>query len=285
VNHLSAVTPDERADVPRLDRRCRARSSGPHVNGVRIDSISRQHYLLSIESFLSCGYSHVVHFCAAHPTVEARRDLAFRAILNMGSMNVPDGMAVAWAARLFGLRTERLAGTEGMYLSARWGGPRMVRHYLFGSTRHTLERLRARLEEINPGILIVGAEAPPFGPVRDADIRESVGRIQDAGTQMLWVGLGAPKQELAAHRLQALHAAPVILCVGAAFDFVAGTKRRAPVWMQQAGLEWLHRLGSEPQRLWKRYAIGNARFVAGVISDKVFLERTRSGRVATLARK
>lgn len=284
--NLNAVTLDERADVPRLERRCRARTFGPSVNGVRIDPITPQNYLRSIERFLSCGHSHVVHFCAAHPTVEARRDPTYRAILNKGAMNVPDGMAVAWAARLFGLRTGRLAGTDGMYLTAKWGAPRVVRHYLYGSSGRTLERLQARLKEVNPGILIVGAEAPPFGPVRDADVRESVSRIQDAGAQLLWVGLGAPKQDLAAYRLQALHAAPVILCVGAAFDFVAGTKPRAPLWMQQAGLEWLHRLGSEPQRLWRRYAVGNVRFVAGVTSDKVFLGGTGyGGRAATPARQ
>jgi N-acetylglucosaminyldiphosphoundecaprenol N-acetyl-beta-D-mannosaminyltransferase len=240
------------------------------VNRVRIDPITPQNYLRSIDKFLSCRHSHVVHFCSAHTTVEARRDPTYQAILNKGSLNVPDGMPVAWAARLFGLPTERLAGTEGMHLAAKWGVARALRHYLYGSTKHTLERLQARLEELYPGILIVGAESPPFGPFREEDIGESLRRIQDAGTHMLWVGLGAPKQDVAADRLRVLHAAPVILGVGAAFDFVAGTKRRAPAWMRDAGLEWLHRLGSEPHRLWKRYVIGDPLFVAGVIADKIF---------------
>jgi N-acetylglucosaminyldiphosphoundecaprenol N-acetyl-beta-D-mannosaminyltransferase len=105
-------------------------------------------------------------------------------------------------------------------------------------------------------------------------VAEAARRMQDAGAQTVWVGLGAPKQDLMAHRLRVLHAAPVTLCVGAAFDFVAGTLQRAPRWMRRAGLEWVHRFAAEPRRLWRRYLIGNAEFVAGVARDQ--LRRTLS---------
>jgi N-acetylglucosaminyldiphosphoundecaprenol N-acetyl-beta-D-mannosaminyltransferase len=211
----------------------------------------------------------VVHFCAAHPTVEARNDPAYRAILNVGALNVPDGMPVALAARMFGSSTERLAGTEGMHLAAKWGSEQGLRHYLYGGTPETLDLLQRRLRELYPDIEIVGAESPPFRPLTDEEVSESARRMQDAGAQALWIGLGAPKQDLMAFRLRTLHAAPVILCVGAAFDFVAGTITRAPVWMRRSGLEWAHRLLSEPRRLWKRYLLGNPRFVAGVVSDRI----------------
>ena len=264
---LSIARSDELAALPLLERRCRARTTEPQVNGVRIDAITPENFVRSLATFLSCGHSHVVHFCAAHPTVEARRDSGYRDVLNKGALNVPDGMPVAWAARMFGLRTERLAGTEGLHLAALWGVDRGLRHYLYGGTPETLERLRRRLEQMCPGILIVGAESPPFHPLSDEEVAASVRRMQDAGAQALWVGLGVPKQDLVAYRLRTLRAAPVILCVGAAFDFVAGTVPRAPTWMQRSGLEWLHRLGSEPRRLWKRYLLGNPRFVTGVVAD------------------
>lgn len=272
-----SLTSDELADLPVLERRCRTRTTGPEVNGVRFDAISPETYLRSLATFLSCGHSHVVHFCASHPTVEARRDPDYRDVLNKGSLNVPDGMPVAWAARMLGSRTERLTGTEGMHLAALWGVDRGLRHYLYGGTPETLEKLRRRLEERYPGILIVGVESPPFRPLTDEEVAESVRRMQDAGTQALWVGLGVPKQDLIADRLRTLHVAPVILCVGAAFDFVAGTITRAPMWMQRMGLEWVHRLASEPKRLWKRYLIGNPEFVMGVVRDRLLGSGQREG--------
>lgn len=266
---MPAVDSGPRVELPRLERRCHQRASTPQVNGVRIDATSAERFLESVETFVSCGHSHVVHFCAAHPTVEARRDVGYREVLNRGSLNVPDGLPVAWAARLLGAKTDRLPGTDGMRLTATWGVERGLRHFLYGGTPETLELLRQRLEETYPGILIVGAESPPFRPIEDDELRRTVRGMQEAGAQALWVGLGAPKQDLMASRLRGLRAAPVILCVGAAFDFIAGTIRRAPVWMQRSGLEWAHRLGSEPRRLWKRYLVGNPMFVSGVLRDRV----------------
>ncbi len=260
-----------------LERRCRERTGWTRVNGVRIDRVTPTEFLDSIQTFVSCGHSHVVHFCAAHPTVEARRDPSYRDVLNKGALNVPDGVPVAWVARMSGSNTERLAGTDGMHLTARWGVERGLRHYLYGGSPETLERLKRRLSKRYPGILIVGAESPPFRALSDEEVADSARRMQDAGTQALWVGLGAPKQDLMAQRLRALHASPVTLCVGAAFDFVAGTSSRGPLWMRRSGLEWLYRLASEPRRLWKRYLIGNVEFVAGVVQERLGRSTSRDG--------
>ena len=118
---------------------------------MRIDTITPDNFIDSFSTFLACGHSHVVHFCAAHPTVEARDDPGYRYILNTGALNVPDGMPVAWAARMFGSRTERLTGTDATHLAAGWGVDRALRHYLYGGTPETLERLQQRLEESYPG--------------------------------------------------------------------------------------------------------------------------------------
>ena len=266
---MSVVLPARQVPGLGPERRCRERTEWPRVNGVRIDAITPESFVGSLSTFLSCGHSHVVHFCAAHPTIEARSDATYRGILNTGALNVPDGMPVAWAARMFGARTERLAGTDGMHLTALWGVERGLRHYLYGGTPETLDRLQRRLEERYPGIVIAGAESPPFRPLTDDEVAESADRMRAVGTQALWIGLGAPKQDLMAYRLRRLHSAPVILCVGAAFDFTAGTMKRAPSWMRRSGLEWAHRLLSEPQRLWRRYLVGNPMFVAGVIRDRL----------------
>ncbi len=275
---MSVVLEDVSGSRSVLERRCRTRVDRPRVNGVRIDPVSAEEFLTAVSTFLSCGHSHVVHFCAAHPTVEARRDPGYRALLDRGALNVPDGMAVAWAARLLGTRTQRLAGTEATHLTAAWGVERGVRHYLYGATPETLERMHRRLDRSYPGILVVGAESPPFRPMTDEELTSSARRMQDAGAQVVWVGLGAPKQDVIAHRLRELRAAPVIMCVGAAFDFVAGTARRAPAWMRQTGLEWLHRLVAEPRRLWRRYLIGNPAFVWGVVRDRLASSRPNAPR-------
>ena len=253
--------------------RCERRSDGPRVNGVRIDPTSPAGFLRSVESFLlcgkDCGKAHVFHFNAAHPTVEARHDPAYRDLLNRGDLNLADGMPVAWAARRKGQPVLRLAGTDAMSALCAWGMDRGLTHYLYGATEETLAQMRANLERTYPGIRIVGTESPPFRAVTDDELDETVARMRAAGAEAVWIGLGAPKQDVMGARLRERDAAPLLFCVGAAFDFIAGTKSRAPAWMRRSGLEWVHRLGSEPGRLWKRYLVGNSQFVAGVLWDRL----------------
>jgi exopolysaccharide biosynthesis polyprenyl glycosylphosphotransferase len=248
-----------------------AQSWPPVVNGVRIDPVDTLEFMSRIDDFFGDGESHVVQFLPADPTVLARRDPGFRELLNRGDLNVPDGMSVVWALRLFGHRSQRIAGVDAFGLLADWGRRRNLRHYLFGATPDVLTKLRRVLEHEHPGIAFSGTEAPPFGSRLDDELLAAAGRISAERTDLLWVGLGTPKQNLVADRLRTLGAAPVILTVGAAFDFVAGTKRRAPAWMQKFGLEWLHRLMCEPRRLWRRYLIGNIRFIGGVLFDRLLL--------------
>lgn len=266
---MAAVLTDREDERALHGPSCAPDPSAPLVNGVRIDVISREGYLTRLAAFLECGRAHVAHFCAAHPTVEARRRPEYRELLNRGDLNLPDGLPVAWATRLQGHRAERLAGTDAMRLTVTWGVDRDLRHYLFGTTDETLGLLREHLVGEHPSARIVGAEAPPFRPMSDEELRSCAERMRAANAQVVWVGLGAPKQDVVANRLRELDAAPAIMCVGAAFDFVAGVKRRAPRWMQRIGLEWAFRLAAEPRRLWRRYLVGNARFLAGVLADFV----------------
>jgi N-acetylglucosaminyldiphosphoundecaprenol N-acetyl-beta-D-mannosaminyltransferase len=248
---------------------CARGESTQIVNGVRFDLLDREDLGRNVQSFVRCGESHVVHFLAVDPTVRAAQDDSYRRVLNDGDLNIADGQPIAWAIRLRGRRTERIAGTDGVTLLCKEGLQARRSHYLYGGSQLVNERLRFQLRRRHAGIRIVGAEAPPWGMPSEQELAASAARIKASGAELLWIGVGTPNQHYVANRLRDLGAAPVILCVGAAFDFASGTKKRAPQWLQKLGLEWCHRLLSEPRRLAGRYLVGNPRFVAGVAREYV----------------
>lgn len=249
---------------------CGPRPGGPIVNTVRIDIVSHEQMWDQIQSFIRCGQSHVMHFCAAHPTVEARSNPAYRDIMNAGDLNLPDGMAVVWASRLFGYPAQKLSGTDSMnYIMSR-GLQSGIRHFLYGGTPQALAGMQTELPRNHAGIQIAGAASPPFRDLTDDEMAADAASVRESRAHILWIGLGTPKQDLTAERLRRLDTAPVIACVGAAFDFIGGTMRRAPVSMQRMGLEWAYRLVSDPVRLWQRYLIGNPQFVFGVMRDRLW---------------
>lgn len=253
--------------------RCLARhgrSAAPaEVNGVEIVPMYAGGVGDAVSEMLRCGGSHVVHFVSAHPTVLARRDPAYRRLLNRGDLNLADGMPVVWTMRMLGRRTDRLTGSDTLGLLAAWGVDRGVRHSFFGGAPGVAEAMRSSLEAAIPGVLVAGVESPPYAWPSADELETTARRVEAEGTDLLWVGLGTPKQDAVAESLAMLGAAPVILTVGAAFDFVSGAKRRPPAWMQRSGLEWFGRLASEPRRLWRRYLIGNAQFLTDVVGDRI----------------
>jgi len=148
-------------------------------------------------------------------------------------------------------------------------------HYLYGATDDTLELMRATISRRWPRARIVGAASPPFGPLDDQQELANIRRMNDSGADLIWVGMGCPKQERWMNRYRKQLEAHVALGVGAGFDFLAGIKRQAPAWMQDHGLEWLHRLGTEPGRLWKRYLVRNPMFM--VLLGRQLLTNPRRG--------
>jgi N-acetylglucosaminyldiphosphoundecaprenol N-acetyl-beta-D-mannosaminyltransferase len=208
----------------------------------------------------------VVCFANVHVIELARRDAELRRSLDEASLVLADGMPVAWACRLLGKKSAvRVAGHD-FYdeLCARTEGTG-VRHFFLGSTEETLERLVAATRRRFPKLEIAGMLSPPFRPLTSQDHLSIAAAVDTAGAEVVWVGLGAPKQEILLSALRPLVTAPVLLGVGAVFDFASGTKRRAPRWMQRAGLEWLYRLASEPRRLWRRYLVTNVSFSARLV--------------------
>lgn len=222
-------------------------------------------------------------FAPVNHLVHARDSPGFCSALHEADLVLPDGMGVVWALRLLGCRdAQRVYGPDTMLnvldLASREGIP--VGFY--GGAPATLDRLVGVVRSRFPGIEIAYACSPPFRPLTDQEDEQVVEAINASGARILCVGLGTPKQELwmAAHRGRVR---AVMLGVGAAFDFIAGTKPQAPRWMMRIGLEWLFRVAVEPRRLWKRYLIGNPRFLFLLLSQLLgALPSSGSGRAARL---
>jgi N-acetylglucosaminyldiphosphoundecaprenol N-acetyl-beta-D-mannosaminyltransferase len=214
--------------------------------------------------------SRVVCICNAHSLVTARQDAAFAEVLRQAEMCTPDGAPVAWMLRRLGHAGQaRINGPDLMWRCCAWAAGSGESVYLYGGTAETLALLQQRLNASFPALRIAGAMSPPFRPLSEAEDAAAVEAINASGAGTVWVSLGCPKQELwmQAHRGR-VHA--VMLGVGAAFDYHAGTIRRAPPWAQRAGLEWLHRLLSEPRRLWRRYLVTNTLFVLAAARQLLF---------------
>lgn len=205
-----------------------------------------------------------IHLVNAYTIATAERDAAFRAVLLRAAMNLPDGKPLAWLSRWGTPSLVQVRGHDLFQAVMDAGRARGLRHYLLGSTEETLARLQNALERRYPGVQIVGSSSPPFRALGPAELAAQDATIAAAAPHVVWVGLGTPKQDFEARRL-AHSLALTTVAVGAAFDFAAGTKAEAPAWMTRVGLEWLHRLATEPRRLWKRYLVGNAVFLAAVV--------------------
>jgi len=253
-----------------------ARRATGNVLQTRIDARSLHAVVNRLLNWARLRESRYVAICNVHVVVTASRNAAYRDVINAADMAAPDGAPVAWMLRRQGFaRQSRVAGPDLMEALCERCAAEGVAVYLYGSTAATLEALKVHLHDRFPRLVIAGFESPPFGAVSADDDRDTVDRINGSGAQVVFVGLGCPKQEawMAAHRGR-INA--VMVGVGAAFDFHAGILRRAPLWMRHAGLEWLHRLAMEPRRLWKRYLVTNTLFIVG--ATKQLLAQARPER-------
>ncbi|WP_367322972.1 WecB/TagA/CpsF family glycosyltransferase [Streptomyces sp. HUAS ZL42] len=208
-----------------------------------------------------------VHLSNAYTLALADRDAEFQILLRCATLNLPDGQSVVWANQLLHRGTDlpstRVYGPDLLLDVFALSQNTEVRHYLLGSTPQVLDALYQELRRRFPRAQIVGTCSPPFRPLTAGELQQQVEAIRTAAADIVWVGLGTPKQDRWAADLCAQ--LPVVaVAVGAAFDFVAGTKPQAPLWMRRSGLEWLFRLCCEPRRLWRRYLFGNTRFLWGV---------------------
>ncbi len=221
----------------------------------------------------SRGFS--IHFCNAYTVALAERDADYASCLNDADLVCADGTPVVWAQRWLHRQTpqhsSRVYGPDVMEaILARSEETRSpgARHYLLGATPDVLEALRVRIQRTWPHAHVVGWESPAFRTPTHAELLARDERISSSGANVVWVGLGTPKQDFEVARIAAR--LPVVaLGVGAAFDFLAGTTPQAPQWMQRSGTEWLYRLATEPRRLAPRYFWGNPLFISVILRQRV----------------
>ncbi|MBZ0073213.1 MAG: WecB/TagA/CpsF family glycosyltransferase [Gammaproteobacteria bacterium] len=234
---------------------------GAPVLGSFIDALDWDSAVGRIRAWAGGRESRAVCLCNVHSAVTARDDHRLAGALAASDMVLPDGAPIAWTLRRKGFPGQtRIAGPDLMLrlCAALEGTGTGV--FLFGASEHTLGRLEARLRRDFPNLDIRGALSPKFGDWPEDLERSYIETINRSDAGAVFVGLGCPRQEIwMARRKTDIHA--VTLGVGAAFDFHAGTIERAPEWVQRLGLEWLHRLLSEPRRLWKRYLVTNTKFL------------------------
>ena len=206
-----------------------------------------------------------VHFANAYTIALADSDGPYAELLARPRSAVfTDGVPVAWVGKRaypsVARDWDRVYGPDVMTAVLGASGPEAPRHYLLGGSPETLEVLQSAIAERWPSAVVVGAESPPFRALSATEIAAQDARIRHSGATIVWVGLGTPKQDWEVARLA--ESVPVVaMAVGAAFDFLAGIKPQAPLWMQRSGTEWAFRLASEPKRLAKRYLWGNPRFL------------------------
>jgi N-acetylglucosaminyldiphosphoundecaprenol N-acetyl-beta-D-mannosaminyltransferase len=232
------------------------------ILGVGVDAITVDETVNTMAGWIGRREPNYVCITGVHGVMESHRDPDLRCIHDEAGLVTPDGVPLVWLGRLQGARQiERVYGPDLMAEAFARSEHTGWRHFLFGASPETLARLESRLSARFPHANIVGSHSPPFRTMTSAEEDELAELIGEVRPDILWVGLGTPKQErwMADHltRLQV----PVLVGVGAAFDFHAGVKRQAPRFLQRAGLEWLFRLATEPRRLGPRYLRNNPAFV------------------------
>lgn len=247
------------------------------VLGVRLALTNYDGAMDWMDAVIAAGERVCISAAAVHLVMIAHEDAETRAAVRE-TTTVPDGQPLVWALRALGHReASRVYGPDLMaHYCERAASRTGARMFLYGGRNDAaLEQLRTALVTRFPGLEIVGAFSPPFRPLTDGERDAVVQQINASGADVVWVGTGQPKQEKWMAEMRDRLEPPLLVGVGAAFDFHAGIVRQAPPWMQACGLEWLYRLLKEPRRLWRRYARYNPRFVVSFARQYV---KHRSGR-------
>jgi N-acetylglucosaminyldiphosphoundecaprenol N-acetyl-beta-D-mannosaminyltransferase len=245
-----------------------------NIVGVGVSAIDMHQALETIAGWIERHERQYVCVTGVHGVMESQRNETLRNIHNRAGLVTPDGMPMVWLSRLHGhAHVQQVCGTDLMLACCERSVTTGYRHFFYGGGNGVAQRLVDRLRRRLPGLTVVGLHTPPFRPLTAAEDDAIVVEINAADPDIVWVGLSTPKQEwwMDAHRDRLR--ASVLIGVGAAFDFHAGLKKRAPRWMQQGGLEWLFRLAAEPRRLWRRYLRNNPAFLWHVLLQTARITR------------
>jgi N-acetylglucosaminyldiphosphoundecaprenol N-acetyl-beta-D-mannosaminyltransferase len=242
---------------------------GRPLSSINIHPLKFAQAIETMASWARGSTPRYVSTCTVYTLMRALEDEQIANALNSADLVTADGMPLVWLQQLRGDRfAERVYGPDlTLALLETLSGDPAVSHYFLGGLNGVPELLTAALKARFPELSIAGAYSPPVEAVgTEADLSMAE-RVNASGASVVWVGLGSPKQDLWMHLYRPVLNAPLLIGIGAAFDFLSGTKVQAPKWMQQRGLEWLFRLYQEPRRLAKRYIVYNGKFVAAVIKN------------------
>ncbi len=218
-----------------------------------------------IEERKGCRY---IVATGMHGVMEARRSPYFKEVIDSAGLLVPDGFSLVAVARMRGFKIRnRVSGPDLMWEACKRAEEKGHRMFFYGDSDDTLKYLTAKLRESLPNLKIAGAHSPPFRPLTPEEDEQEVRMINDSGADILWVGLGLPKQEKWMYEHRDRLNVPVLVGVGAAFQFLSGRMKRAPSWIGDNGFEWLWRLAFEPKRVWRRVFIDGPHFVLCVAKE------------------
>jgi N-acetylglucosaminyldiphosphoundecaprenol N-acetyl-beta-D-mannosaminyltransferase len=247
------------------------------VLGVPLALIDYERTLDWIDACIARRDKGYICVAATHTVMACQEDPELRRAVDGASLVVPDGQPLVWALNALGAHlAHRVYGPDLMDAACARAARTGTRFYLYGGRNPgALAQLARNLRLKHPGLRIVGGHVPPFRELTPDEEEAVIGDIRTTGADVVWVGIGVPKQEKWMARMRDRLDAPVLIGVGAAFDFHAGLVPQAPRWMQRSGLEWLFRLAHEPRRLWRRYLRYNPRFVWGFVQQYLHHRRSR----------
>lgn len=241
-----------------------------YILKTKISAIDMHDACSLVEEAISKGLKKYICVCPVSTIMECKKNEEVLVSVNSADLATPDGMAVVWMGRMRGYKNiRRVYGPELMQNICGISLKKGYRHYFYGSTRETLDKLQEKLGKKYPGLIIRGSFSPPFRPLTKDEDDKIVEEINRSNSDIVWVGLGSPKQDLWMYRHRDRINASVMIGVGAAFDFLAGIKPQAPRWIRNNGFEWLFRLVTEPKRLWRRYLIDYPRFVYYFLAESI----------------
>lgn len=226
------------------------------VAGVPVSAFSIPDAMATIEEWIARRERRYVCATSAHGVVECRSDPELRDIHRRADMVAPDGMPLVWMCRLLGKPdARRVYGPDLMRAMTARSAEQGYRQFYYGGGPGVAEELSETLRERHPGLMVAGTYTPPFRALTEDEAQAAIDEINAAKPDIVWIGLSTPKQERLMAAFHGRVNAPVMIGVGAAFDFLSDRKSEAPSWLRGSGFEWLYRLVTEPRRLWKRYAV------------------------------
>ena len=250
-----------------------------HILGVPVGILDMRKTVDLIGSWIGDGVKRGRYVCVTdvYNVMLAQQSPKHLDALRGADAITPDGMPLVWVSWLRGVKeTRRVSGPDLLPEMCARSERTGWRHYFYGGADGVADKLVAKLKETYPDLQVAGTECPPFRPLSAEEQARTISRIKQSKADIVWVGLGCPKQEAWMHENAGRLEGVVLIGVGAAFDFHSGRVARAPLWMQKSGLEWLHRLTSEPKRLWRRYLIRAPQFVALSLAETFAMRRAQN---------